>query len=214
MPTSSQKATASTPREPDRHAKPPLQCNFHREPNFGAAVIRLPSGSYTRLASRLHPPRSLCRTPGGQAVYTTHRPVGCLPRDVVSLRVRHGQLTRLDSHQLDCGLVGCSSRVRLAAAACPRRIFPNLPKLKRSPVCAPWMPGYTSSSTPLEVLTVSLALSPDGVSLMAPATYREPLCLRRALPASGWCPAPPRRALPLLPCSYELMRPTTILSLP
>ena len=45
-----------------------------------------------------------------------------------------------------------------------------------------------------------------------PATYREPLCQRQALPASGWCPAPPRRALPLLHCSYELMRPTTILA--
>ena len=45
---------------------------------------------------------------GGQDVYTTHRPVGYLPRDVVSLRVRHEQLTRLDFHQLDCSLAGCS----------------------------------------------------------------------------------------------------------
>jgi len=27
---------------------------------------------------------------------------------VVSLRIRHGQLIRLDFHQLDCSLVGCS----------------------------------------------------------------------------------------------------------
>ncbi len=47
--------------------------------------------------------------PGGRAVYTTHLSVGYLPRAVVSLRVRHEQLTRLDSHQLDCSLVGCSS---------------------------------------------------------------------------------------------------------
>ena len=34
--------------------------------------------------------------------------VGYLPRDVASLRVRYEQLTRLDFHQLDCSLVGCS----------------------------------------------------------------------------------------------------------
>ena len=45
---------------------------------------------------------------GGQAVYTTHRPDGYPFRDVVSLRVRHGQLTRRDLHPLDCSLVGCS----------------------------------------------------------------------------------------------------------
>ena len=45
---------------------------------------------------------------GGRAVYTTHNSVGYLPRVVVSLRVRIGQLIRLDSHQLDYSLVGCS----------------------------------------------------------------------------------------------------------
>ena len=45
---------------------------------------------------------------GGRAVYTTHRSVGYLPRDVASLRVRHEQLTRRDFHPLDCSLVGCS----------------------------------------------------------------------------------------------------------
>ena len=45
---------------------------------------------------------------GGRAVYTTHPSVGCLPRVVVSLRIRIGQLIRLDSHQLDYSLVGCS----------------------------------------------------------------------------------------------------------
>ena len=43
-----------------------------------------------------------------RAVYTTHSPVGYLPRDVASLRIRHEQLIRLDFHQLDCSLVGCS----------------------------------------------------------------------------------------------------------
>ena len=41
-------------------------------------------------------------------VYTTHSPVGYLPRDVASLRIRHEQLIRLDFHQLDCSLVGRS----------------------------------------------------------------------------------------------------------
>ncbi len=45
---------------------------------------------------------------GSRAVYTTHSSVGYLPRDVVSLRVQHEQLTRRDSHPLDCGLVGRS----------------------------------------------------------------------------------------------------------
>ena len=58
----------------------------------------------------------------------------------------------------------------------------------------------------------ALALCPDGVSDMTPATYREPLRPSRALPASGGCPAPPQRVLPLLHRSYGLMRPTTFLS--
>ena len=46
---------------------------------------------------------------GSQAVYTTQCP-GWLPSQVVvSLRIRHEQLMRLDFHQLDCSLVGCSS---------------------------------------------------------------------------------------------------------
>jgi hypothetical protein len=76
------------------------------------------------------------------------------------------------------------SRVRLAAAACLRRTFPNTPRVKRLLVYAPWMMGYTSSSTSSEVVTVSLALCPGGVSFVTPAAYREPLCLGRVLPAS------------------------------
>jgi len=75
------------------------------------------------------------------------------------------------------------SRVRLAAAACPQRTFPNTPRVKRLLVYAPWMMGYTSSSTSSEVVTVSLALCPGGVSSVTPAAYREPLCLGRVLPA-------------------------------
>jgi hypothetical protein len=65
---------------------------------------------------------------------------------------------------------------------------------------------------PSTVVTVSLALCPDGVSPGTSAMYREPLCRRRVLPSSEWCPAPPQRALPLLRCSYGLMRPTTLLA--
>ena len=45
---------------------------------------------------------------GSQAVYTTHSLVDYLPQNVVSLRIRHEQLIRLDFHQLDCSLIGRS----------------------------------------------------------------------------------------------------------
>jgi hypothetical protein len=53
-------------------------------------------------------PTAVTPSQGSQAVYTTHRPDGHPVWDVASLRVRHEQLTRLDFHQLDCSLVGCS----------------------------------------------------------------------------------------------------------
>ena len=80
-----------------RHAKLSLQCNVNREPYFGAAVIRLSSGSY---AAR--PPDCIHRSIfvlGGRAVYTTHRPGGYPFRDVASgLDLGHAL------HQLDCSL--------------------------------------------------------------------------------------------------------------
>ena len=45
---------------------------------------------------------------GGRAVYTAQNPVGYLPRAAASLHARLGQLAWLDSHQLECSLVGCS----------------------------------------------------------------------------------------------------------
>ncbi len=65
---------------------------------------------------------------GGRAVYTTHRSVGYLPRDVASLRVRHEQLTRRDFHPLDCSLVGCSLLLKhhLLILSSLRRRAPNL----------------------------------------------------------------------------------------
>jgi hypothetical protein len=77
----------------------------------GAAItglqsfVNLQAPTLARPPGRTHRSNSLL---GGQAVYTTHRPAGYPNRDVVSLRARHGQLTRLDLHQLDCSLVGCS----------------------------------------------------------------------------------------------------------
>ena len=54
-------------------------------------------------------PTAATRTlPSGRAFHTTHRPAGYPHRDVASLHARHGQLARLDSHQLDRSLVGCS----------------------------------------------------------------------------------------------------------
>ncbi|HWT48002.1 MAG TPA: hypothetical protein VN255_05290, partial [Mycobacterium sp.] len=43
-----------------------------------------------------------------QAFHTTQNPAGYPIRAVALLRVRHGQLTRLDSHQLGRSIVGCS----------------------------------------------------------------------------------------------------------
>ena len=48
---------------------------------------------------------------------------------------------------------------------------------------------------------MSLALCPDGVSAVAPATYREPLCLRWALPTAGW----------FLPTSEGITPPSSLL---
>ena len=77
----------------------------------GSRISGLQSFDYLQAPTLARPPdcthRSTCVL-GGRAVYTTHRPGGYPFRDVASLRVRLGQLTRLDLHQLDCSLVGCS----------------------------------------------------------------------------------------------------------
>ena len=48
LPIPSSRAPASRHGRCVRHAKLSLQCNVNREPYFGAAVIRLSSGSYAR----------------------------------------------------------------------------------------------------------------------------------------------------------------------
>ena len=93
--------------------------------------------------------------------------------------------------------------------------FPQAPLSSRTvgfpesgwqPSLVPAGPSHTSrglnarSYTPLEGVVIpvarrpvrlppgGLALCPDGVSAVAPATYREPLCPRWALPTAGWFP--------------------------
>ena len=48
LPVSSPGTLASRHGKRVRHTKLPLQCDFRREAYFGAAIIRLPSGSCTR----------------------------------------------------------------------------------------------------------------------------------------------------------------------
>ena len=77
----------------------------------GSRISGLQSFDYLQAPTLARPPDCIHRSTfvrGGRAVYTTHRPGGYPFRDVASLRVRLGQLTRLDLHPLDCSLVGCS----------------------------------------------------------------------------------------------------------
>ena len=76
----------------------------------GRLISKLQSFIYFQAPTLVRPPGRTHRSNllGGQAVYTTHRQDGYPFPDVASLRVRHEQLTRLDFHQLDCSLVGCS----------------------------------------------------------------------------------------------------------
>jgi len=118
--------TGLTPQETGsaRETTPTRQLRWG--PNFEAAVIRSPSGSYARSAPRLLPPRQHT-LPGGRAFHTTHRPAGYPNRDVASLHARHGRLAWLDSHQLDRSLVGCSLNLR-----CRTLPFPSfMPVVRR-----------------------------------------------------------------------------------
>jgi len=69
-----------------------------------SVMFRLPRS----LDPQIAPTAEALSLQGSRAVYTTHSSVGCLPRDVASLRIRHEQLIRLVFHQLDCSLVGRS----------------------------------------------------------------------------------------------------------
>ena len=78
----------------------------------GSLISGLQSFDHLQSPTLTWPPdrshRSVPRTLSGRAFYTTHRPSGYPTRDVASLHDRHGQLSRLDFHQLDCSLGSCS----------------------------------------------------------------------------------------------------------
>jgi hypothetical protein len=88
----------------------------------------------------------------------------------------------------------------------PREAFPRRAKLKRSLAFTP-----THSGLPLNSSLKNMAPPAFAVDHSRTAKCSELLCQAQALLAPGWCPAPPRRALPLLPRSYELMRQTSSL---
>jgi hypothetical protein len=113
LPVSSQETTASHLVARVSHIACSRQCSFSRGADFEAAIIHSCSGPYTRSTSRLHPPQDRTSISGGQALYTTQNSVGYLPRAVVSLRTRFGQLVRLVFHKLVSCLVFCYSSIRL-----------------------------------------------------------------------------------------------------
>ena len=86
----------------------PYNATSTRSRDFGAAVIRLSSDSHTCSTHRLHLLQSICIHLSSQALYTTRYLIRYRYQAVASLRDRHRQLSRLDFHQLDCSLVGCS----------------------------------------------------------------------------------------------------------
>lgn len=85
LPISSPATAASRHGKHVRHTGEPLQGDFHRERSFRGCshslMFRLPH----LLGLQIAP--TAVQGLGGQAVYTTHRPKGYPPRDVVSLHV-------------------------------------------------------------------------------------------------------------------------------
>jgi len=75
-------------------------------------------------------------------------------QDVVSLRVRYEQMTRLDFHQLDCSLVGCSSVPRPGQPPSAVQMPPPSPMPPRPPPSScpasrdPALPPVLPSSSP------------------------------------------------------------------
>jgi len=83
-------------------------------------MFRLPRS----LAPQVAPTAEALSLQGSQDFYTTHSPVGYLPQDVASLRIRHEQLIRLDFHQLDCSLVGRSDVGNFVNLLSQRHLIP------------------------------------------------------------------------------------------
>ena len=109
LPVSSSKSPASRHGKHDRHPELPCNATSTRSRIFGAAVIRLSSDSRACSTHRLHLLQSICIHLSSRAFYTTQYLIRYRYQAVASLRDRHRQLSRLDFHQLDCSLVGCSS---------------------------------------------------------------------------------------------------------
>jgi len=105
---SSLETTASPQTSQVRHTKTTPTMQLQQGTNSRgcshSVMFRLPRS----LDPQVAPTAEALSLQGSRAVYTTHSSVGYLPRDVVSLRIRHEQLIRLDFHQLDCSLVGRS----------------------------------------------------------------------------------------------------------
>jgi hypothetical protein len=88
--------------------------------------------------------------------------------------------------------------------AFPREAFPRQAKLKRSLTYPPPSPVYLAARP-----KKSWLLRLPSLTMERTAKCPELLCLTQALLMTGWRQAPPRRALPLLHRSYELMRRTS-----
>ena len=88
----------------------------------------------------------------------------------------------------------------------PREVFPRQVRIKRSLAMHPNLVRFTSRLV-LKFMAPPTCVVDHGRTAKCP----ELLCLTRALLVSGGVQAPPRRALPLLHRSYELMRQTSSL---
>jgi len=88
----------------------------------------------------------------------------------------------------------------------PRKAFPRRVKLKRSLAIHP-NPFWFTSQLVLNIMAPPTCVVDHARTAKCP----ELLCPSQALLMTGWRLAPPRRALPLLPRSYELMRQTSSL---
>lgn len=108
LPVSSSKSPASRHGKHDWHPELPRNATSTRSRIFGAAVIRLSSDSHACSTHRLHLLQSIYIHLSSRALYTTQHLIRYRYQAVASLRDRHRQLSRLDFHQLDCSLVGCS----------------------------------------------------------------------------------------------------------
>jgi hypothetical protein len=134
--------------------------------------------------------------PGGQTIHTTHRPAGYPDRDVASLHARHGRLARLDSHQLDRSLVGCSLllRCRALSSPFPCRFIPAHPQFPPSPSerSTPHTPGG-SSGPHLQALRPFHRLHPDfhGLGSSFSARGRVLTTRQASLHAADRSVAPP-----------------------